>query len=200
MRQGGVRYDCALPVNRLSQATVGLLGFGRIASLVLTKLAVFGLRILVYDPFSPEEKIRGQGAIPVDFDTLCRESDMISVHCPLTEQTYHTLDRRAFSMMKPGAILVNTARGAIVDEAALIEALRMGILGGAGLDTYEQEPPEADNPLLGMENVLCSPHCAWYSEQAIETLQKKAADEVVAVLSGNRPQYQVNASWMVQPL
>jgi D-3-phosphoglycerate dehydrogenase len=200
MRRGGVRHDCALPVNRLSQATLGLLGFGRIASLVLAKLAVFGLRILVYDPFSPEEKIRRQGALPVDFDTLCRESDMISVHCPLTEQTYHKLDRRAFSMMKRGAILVNTARGAIVDEGALIEALRMGILGGAGLDTYEQEPPEAGNPLLEMENVLCSPHCAWYSEQAIETLQKKAADEVVAVLSGNRPQYQVNAACMARPL
>jgi D-3-phosphoglycerate dehydrogenase len=191
MRRGMVVHDCTLPVRRLSESTLGLLGFGRIASLVITKMAAFGPRILVCDPFAPEDCIRGQGAEPVDFDTLCRESHLISVHCPLTELTYHRFNREAFALMQPGAILVNTARGAIVEEAALIEALERGILAGAGLDTYEQEPPDLDNPLLRMENVLCSPHCAWYSEQAIEALQEKAAAEVAAVLAGGRPRYRI---------
>jgi D-3-phosphoglycerate dehydrogenase len=191
MRRGMVVHDCALRVRRLSESTLGLLGFGRIASLVITKMAAFGPRILVCDPFAPEDRIRSQGAEPAAFDALCRESDLISVHCPLTEQTYHRFNRAAFALMKPGTILVNTARGPIVEEAALVEALEAGVLAGAGLDTYELEPPAPDNPLLRMENVLCSPHCAWYSEQAIEVLQKKAAAEVAAVLTGRNPQYRI---------
>lgn len=176
-----------MPLYRLRDCTLGLVGFGRIPQLVAKKMAGFGLRILAYDPFVDEEKARAMGVRPVDLETILRESDFISVHVPLNEGTRHLIGRESFKKMKQTAFVVNTARGGVIDEKALVEALNAGEIAGAGVDVYEEEPVSPDNPLLHMDNVIATPHCAWYSETAITTLQRKVAEEVVNVLQGNEP-------------
>jgi len=144
--------------------TLGLVGFGLIAREVVAMLQGFRMRFLAHDPYAPEADLRAQGADPVALETLLRESDFVSLHCPLTPQTKGLLDARAFAAMKPGALLINTSRGGVVDEAALLEALQSGRLGGAALDVLEQEPPRGDHPLLRLEQVLFTPHIAAFSD------------------------------------
>lgn len=187
LEAGEWSYAPAVPLYRMDGATLGLVGFGRIPQLVAKKMVGFGLNIIANDPYISEEAAQAFGVTLVDFDTLCTQSDYISVHCPLTEQTTRLFNAEAFKKMKPTAFLINTARGGILDEQALIKALNSREIAGAGLDVFEQEPPNKDNPLLVMQNVVATPHTAWYSEQAIEALQKKVAEEVVNVLAGNRP-------------
>lgn len=150
-------------------------------------MKAFGLHVIVYDPYISEELCQQADVKKVDFDTLAKQSDYISIHCPLTDDTHHLFSKDVFVKMKKTAVLVNTARGAIVDEQALIEALNNKIISGAALDVFEEEPVSTDNRLLHMDNVIVTPHCAWYSEEAISTLQKKVAMEVVNVLQGNHP-------------
>lgn len=147
----------------------------------------FGMKILAFDPYVSAEEAEKRGAELVDFGTLCKKSDFISIHCPLTPSTTHIFNREAFRMMKKTAFLINTARGPVIDENALVEALETGEIAGAGLDVFESEPIGKTNKLLQMDQVIATPHCAWYSEEAISTLQRKVAEEVVNVLSGNRP-------------
>lgn len=192
LRGGEWGYDSIVPLYRFSEATVGLVGFGRIPQLVAKKLAGFGVRILAYDPYINSEAAEKLGVTPVDFDTLCRESDFISLHCPLTEDTKHLFDISAFEKMKNSAFIINTARGPVIKETDLITALKEGMIAGAGLDVFESEPIEKNNPLLGMDNVITTPHCAWYSLRAIDNVQRKAAEEVVNVLLGNEPWNCVN--------
>lgn len=186
-REGDWGYASTMPLYRLRDCTLGLVGFGRIPQLVAKKMAGFGLRILAYDPFVDEEKARAMGVRPADLETILRESDFISVHVPLNEGTRHLIGRESFEKMKKTAFVVNTARGGVIDEKALVEALNAGEIAGAGVDVYEEEPVSPDNPLLHMDNVIATPHCAWYSETAITTLQRKVAEEVVNVLKGNEP-------------
>ncbi|MBW1993788.1 MAG: dehydrogenase [Deltaproteobacteria bacterium] len=127
-----------------------------------------------------------------DLDTLFSSSDFISLHLPLTAETHHLVDKKRFQQMKPTAILINTARGALVDENALIEALGNGWIMGAGLDVFEQEPLSEDHPLKQMDNVVITSHVGWYSKDSVKELQTKAAQEVLRVLSGNRPTAWVN--------
>ena len=187
LREGGWGYGRAVPAYRVAGSTLGLVSLGRIPSLVARKMRGFGVRLLAYDPFVTPQYAAELGVELVDFDTLCRESDYISIHCPLTPQTRHLFNKESFRRMKNTAILVNTARGSVVCEKDLIWALEQGEIAGAGLDVYEQEPLALDSPLLGMEQVICTGHCAWYPEDAIATLQQKAAEEVVRVLAGNDP-------------
>ncbi|MDR1070962.1 MAG: C-terminal binding protein [Gracilibacteraceae bacterium] len=189
LRSGVWGYEAAAPVTRFEEATVGLLGLGRIARSVARKLSGFGVRLIAHDPFIQEN---AAGVELVSFATLCRESDYLSLHCPLTGETRHKLNREAFRLMKPSAVLINTARGGLVCQEDLIDALRRGALAGAGVDVYEKEPLERDSPLLQMENVIATPHFAWYSEQAITSLQRKAAEEAVRVLSGQAQRYPCN--------
>ena len=128
----------------------------------------------------------------MDLDTLLEESDYISIHCPLNDTTRHMFGDAQFGRMKPGAILVNTARGAVVDEQALIRALQEKKIAAAGLDVLEREPIAPQSPLLSMPNVIVTPHAAWYSEDATLTLQRMVGEEVVRVLSGNPPKNLVN--------
>ena len=146
-----------------------------------------GMKVIAYDPYINETAAQELNVTPVPLEQLLKDSDLISVHCPLTKDTYHLIGKEEMTLLKPNAILVNTARGGIIDEAALIEALQNGKISGAGVDVFENEPVTPEHPLLHMDNVIATPHSAWYSETAIHTLQRKVAEEVVNVLNGNPP-------------
>ena len=191
-RNGNWGYSEIVPVFRFSGSTIGLMGFGRIPQLVARKLSGFGVNVIAYDPFCSASTFREYGVESVDFNTLCEKSDFISIHCPLTAETQHVFNKDAFSKMKKTACIINTARGPVVDENALIEALENGYIAGAALDVYESEPLNKESKLFSFENVILTPHCAWYSEEAISTLQRKVAEEVVNVLKGNVPLNCVN--------
>lgn len=191
-RRGDWGYSSVVPLKRLSECTVGLIGFGRIPQMVAKKLQVFGIKVLAYDPYVSKEKAESLGVTLTDTETIYKTVDFLSVHCPLTEATLHMIGIEELRKMKPTAIVVNTARGGIIEESALIQALKQGIIAGAGVDVFEQEPVSEDHPLLKMENVIATPHSAWYSETAISSLQRKVAEEVVNILQGNKPFHCVN--------
>lgn len=170
----------ALPIHRTRGATLGLIGAGRIGLAFLEKARPLGFaRTLVYS-----RDVLPVGAEAADPERICREADVVSLHVPLTAQTRNLIDARRLAAMKPTAILINTARGGLVDEAALAEALRAGRLLGAGLDVFAEEPLPADSPLRQAPNCVLSDHSAWYSEEAVQDLQRKAAEEVRRALSG----------------
>lgn len=178
------------PIRSFRGRTLGIVGFGRIGRAFHRKASALGFaRTLVFDPYvkTPEPGIE-----LVSIDDLCREADAISLHVPLTEETRRLINADRFSLMKPGVILVNTARGGVVDEQALVEALRSGRIAGAGIDVFEEEPVPLDHPLLGFENVVVTDHTGWYSEESVTELQTKATQEVVRVFRGERPHSWVN--------
>lgn len=192
LKDGDWGYSSIVPLHRLDGSTLGLVGFGRIPQAVAKKMAGFGVRTIAYDPYCSAERMAEMGVDKVDIETLMRESDNISIHCPYTPDTHHMFDAAAFSIMKDSAFLINTARGPIIDELALTEALKTGLICGAGLDVFETEPITPDHPLLQLPNVIATPHCAWYSEEAISVLQRSVAEEVVRVLQGNPPLHPCN--------
>jgi len=181
-----------VPVHRLRGRTLGLVGFGKIPRALVPKAQAFGLKVMTYDPYVSHEVVTSLGVEQVDFDELLRRADYISIHAPLTPDTHQMFGTNAFRQVKPGAFLVNTARGPLVDEQALAEALDQGHLAGAALDVMSQEPPPADSPLLGRDNVILTPHIGFYSEESLVELQTKAAQEVARVLTGEPPRYPVN--------
>jgi D-3-phosphoglycerate dehydrogenase len=163
---------------------VGLGGIGRA---VARKVAGWGFRLLAADPFvDPAVAVR-VGAELVTFEELCRQSDYISLHCPLLPETRHLVGEHALALMKPGACLVNTARGPLLDTRAVVAALDEGRLSGLGLDVFEEEPLPADSPLCGDDRVVLTDHAAWYSEESQVELQRTAAEVVVRVCSGGLP-------------
>ena len=179
------------PMFRLQGRTLGLVGFGNIARQVAVRAASFGMRIVFADPFVKE----GQPDIPaakVELDDLLRESDFVSVHPPLTPQTRKMINDEALSKMKPTAFLVNCSRGPVVDTEALVRALDAKKIAGCALDTTDPEPLPDPHPLRGRDNVIITPHVAWYSEQALVGLQAGAPSEVRRVLSGEWPVNVVN--------
>ncbi len=188
------RWDArdAVPIRRLSGQVLGLVGFGKIARQVARKARALGLRVVAFDPYVEPAVIREEGVEPVDLRTLAERSDFISLHAPLTPQTQGLVDEAVLRWMKPTAYLINTARGRIVEERALVRALREGWIAGAALDVLPQEPPPPDHPLLHLENVILTPHVAFYSEESLQELQRKAAEEVARVLVGKPPRYPVN--------
>ena len=192
VQEGIFGYAKVVPIKRLSLCTLGLIGFGRIPQMVCKKAQAFGIRVLTYDPYVKPEVITNNNVESVEMDTLLRESDYISCHCPLTDQTFHSINAVAISKMKTGACVINTARGGIICEEAMVAALKTGKLAGAALDVFEKEPLPADSELRDLPNVITTGHCAWYTEEAITTLQRKAAEEVVRVLQGNTPLNLIN--------
>jgi D-3-phosphoglycerate dehydrogenase len=180
-----------VPIHRLRGSVLGLVGFGRIPQLVAPKAMSFGFKVVAYDPYVASEIFTRAGVESVDFARLLDVSDFISIHSPLLPETRNLFNADAFRRMKPTAYLVNTARGPIVDEAALAEALDAGQLAGAALDVMPQEPPSG-SPLLGRANVILTPHISFYSEESLVELQTKAAEEVLAVLTGKAPRNPVN--------
>ena len=174
----------AKPLLPLNQTTIGFIGFGRMGQTVLTRLKVFGCRFLVYDPFLNPDKAKTLGIEMTDLESLLKVADAITLHAPLTEQTRHLINTERLALMKSTAILVNTARGGLIDPRALSQALNTGQIRAAGLDVFEQEPLPADSVLRSAKHLLLTPHLAWYSETAIERLQCLAAEEVARALQG----------------
>lgn len=192
-RGGGWNVKLLRPLHRQRGRTLGLVGFGRIARALAQRATALGYEIIVSDPFLSDEAIRTGGARPVDLDTLFKESDVVSLHAPLTPNTRHMVNAERLATMRPGAVLVNTSRGGLVDYEAVVTALRCGTLGGAGLDVLEAEPPAAGSTPIGeVPNLVVTPHLAFYSEQALVELQRKAAEQIRAVLEGRTPDYPVN--------
>ncbi|MCC7359079.1 MAG: C-terminal binding protein [Anaerolineales bacterium] len=172
--------------------TLGLVGFGHISRLVAKKLSGFDVRTLVFDPFLAPEVISAAGAQPAALDDLLAQSDFVSLHCPLTPQTHHLIGERELQRMKPQAILINTARGPVVDEPALARALTEKWIAAAGLDVFEQEPPDPANPLFGMDNVVLTPHTAGESDEDRNLAYQLSVESVVAFAQGKFPRSYVN--------
>jgi D-3-phosphoglycerate dehydrogenase len=177
MHQGVWRViDAIRPVNRFRNQTLGLVGLGRMGKRVAEMAAPLGMRILGYDIQPPKDP----GPVRLaDFATVIRESDFLSLHCPLTKDTLHLINAEVLGKMKPGAFLINMARGGVVDTAALLEALARGQIAGAALDVFEQEPLPPDHPLTKMDNVILTPHLASYSLDAVLQLRKDTARNVL---------------------
>jgi D-3-phosphoglycerate dehydrogenase len=191
VKSGGWDYTSEGSVSRLSTKTVGVAGLGDIGQAVVTRLESFGVDIIGYDPYVSGEEMDQHGVEKVDFETLCENSDILTVHTPLTESTRNLIDASAFEMMGSETTLVNAARGGIIDQTALCEALEDGTVAYAGLDVLENEPP-VDDSIVAFDNVVVTPHAAWYSEDALTELQRKAAQNVADFLRGDTPEYVVN--------
>jgi len=173
-------------------ATLGLVGLGRIGSSVARRARGFAMRILYHDIARQEDLERELGLIYTDFETLLRESDFVSLHVPLTEDTYHLMSKDEFALMKPTAILINTSRGPVVDQRALYEALRSGEIAGAALDVTDPEPIAPDDPLLSLDNCLIVPHMASASVATRTKMATMAAENLIAGLRGEMPPHPVN--------
>jgi D-3-phosphoglycerate dehydrogenase len=180
------------PIIRLSDLTYGVLGHGRIGSVSARKARGLGMRVIACDPFIDPRLMSDAGVTPVDFDTLLRESDYLSLHVPLTDQTRNIINRESLAKIKPGAFLINTARGACVDIDALLEAVRSGRIIGAALDVLPTEPPAPDAPVMHEPRIWLTPHAGWYSEQSSDEVRVKGAQDVVRVLRGEPPRTPVN--------
>jgi D-3-phosphoglycerate dehydrogenase len=181
-----------LAMPRLTGQTLGLVSFGRIARAVARRGQAFGMDVIAHDPYVPDEALRQQGVEPVDFDGLFQRADVVSCHLPWSAETYHLIGDRQLRQMRPSAIFVNTGRGKVVDEAALIRALTEGRIAGAGLDVLEQEPPDPANPLLRMPNVTLSPHMASVSDVSSVARRQLLGRQVAATLRGEVPVGVVN--------
>lgn len=180
------------PSVRLAGKTVGFAGFGNIGRCVCTRTNACAMTPVVYDPFVRDEVLGEYGARRVTFDELLAESDFISLHMPLNKNTAHMFNAGAFEKMKESAILINTARGGLVDEAALIDALLSGKIAGAGLDVFEDESGGMDKRMLEASNVVLTPHVAWNTPEAAFALHKEVADNIIRFFGGERPQSIVN--------
>jgi len=180
-----------VPLRRLEGQVLGLVGFGNIPRALAPKAAAFGLKVITHDPFVSADVARALGVDNTSFEDLLDRSDFVSVHAPLLQATRGLMNADAFARMKKGAFLMNTARGPLVDETALVAALDSGHLAGAALDVVTVEPLAKDSPLLGRDNVILTPHTAFYSVEALEELQTKCASDVARVLSGEAPVYPV---------
>ena len=191
VQSGRWEMPAVAPLHRLEGQVLGLIGFGNIPRALAPKAKAFGLKVITHDPFVSKEVLAAAGVDGVSIDNLLARSDFISVHSPLTPATRGLVNAAAFAKMKQGALIVNTARGPLIDEPALIAALDSGHLGGAALDVVTTEPLAKDSPLIGRDNVILTPHTAFYSVEALVELQTKCASDVARVLSGEKPVYPV---------
>jgi D-3-phosphoglycerate dehydrogenase len=185
LRAGGWNgIGVSRPILPLNRTTIGFVGLGRIGQAVLERLRPFGCRFVASDPMLTPDKALQLGVETCTLEVLLTESDAISLHSPLMPSTQHLINAERLATMKSSAVIVNSARGGLIDTKALGEALSAGKLGGAALDVFETEPLELDSPLRELEQVLLTPHMSWYSEDAMERLQRLAAEEAVRALKG----------------
>lgn len=191
LRRGEWR-DLSRLGQELWHKTVGLVGLGTVGLKVVEKLVGFDVTLLAYDPYASDETLQRAGARRVTLPELMAESDVITVHAILSPETENLIGEAELRLCRPGAFVVNTARGAIIDEAALARALREGWIAGAALDVFTQEPPAADNPLLALPNVLATPHFASCTVDAYRKEAEMAIQEVIRVLTGERPLHVAN--------
>jgi D-3-phosphoglycerate dehydrogenase / 2-oxoglutarate reductase len=179
-------------VPRLQGRTLGLLSFGSIARNMAKRMQAFGLNVIAYDPYVEASVMEGLGVGSRSLEAMLSEADFVSAHAPHTKGTHHLMSDAQFALMKPTAIFVNTGRGRVVDEAALIKALQEKRIAAAGLDVLEDEPPDPNNPLLKMDNVIVTPHTAFYSDEAFIESRRRVGQEVASILTGTRPRNCVN--------
>jgi D-3-phosphoglycerate dehydrogenase len=189
---GGARNRTASrPIRRISTLTLGFVGFGNIARLVLDRARPFGFRFVAADPYVTADTASAVGVTLMSTEQVLAESDIVSLHVFLNAETRHLIDARRLALMKPGAFLINTSRGPVVDEQALVEALHAGRLAGAGLDVFEVEPVSANSPLLKMSNVILTSHIASYSEEGDVAHQARTLEIIMRVVNGELPERKV---------
>ncbi len=199
VRIGNWSYHDIYPVFRLTGKTLGIIGCGNIGLLVLKKMRSFGMNILVCDPYLSEEQLAELGVLHTPLDDILRQSDIISLHVPVTDETRGFIDYEKISMMKKSAILINTARGQVVKTADLIRALQEGLILGAGIDVHEGEPPPEKYGFLDMDNVICTPHFAWYSEEGALDIRHLIMDDFRTFLNGKPPRHVLNPEVLTSP-
>lgn len=180
--------------------TLGLIGAGNIGREIIRLAGPFGVEILAHDPYVDAGVIAAEGAQPADLETVLRRSDFVVVICLLTEETRHLIGAAELARMKPSAYLINVARGPIVEEAALISALREGRIAGAALDVFEQEPVDPNHPLLSMENVIVTPHALCWTDQCFSGIAESGFRSILAAFSGERPRGLVNPQVLANPI
>ena len=191
-RAGTWNPKAAPTMPRLRGQTVGIIGYGNSAQALVPKARGFGLNVIAYTPRLPADALGANGTATNDLGELLAQADYVTIHAPLTPETDKLIDVKALRQMKPNAFLINTSRGGLIDEDALVQALTEGWIAGAALDVLTQEPPPPDHPLLTMDNVLVTPHTAFYSEAAIAELAFKGAEHVAQVFRGEVPTNVVN--------
>jgi len=179
-------------IPRIQGRTLGLLAFGNIGRNMAKRMQAFGMNVIAYDPNVSADVMEKLGVGSRSLEDMLREADIVSAHAPHIKETHHMMSDAQFALMKPTAIFVNTGRGRVVDEPALIRALQEGKIAAAGLDVLEDEPPDPNNPLLKMDNVIVTPHSAFYSDEAFVESRRRVGQEVAAVLTGKRPRNCVN--------
>jgi D-3-phosphoglycerate dehydrogenase len=188
---GRWEMPAVVPIRRIRGSVLGLVGFGRIPQLMVPKAKGFGMRVISADPYLPKNVFEAAGVESVSLDELIRTADYVSIHSPLLPETRGMFNAEMFKKMKPNAYVINTARGPIIDEQALADALDAKLIAGAALDVMPTEPP-VKSPLFGRANVIITPHTSFYSEESLVDLQTKAAEEVARVLTGQAPRNPVN--------
>jgi D-3-phosphoglycerate dehydrogenase len=192
IRLGEWRVPNETAPGRLSHQVLGIVGLGNIGRLVARKALALGVTVRVYDPYLSPETASELGVESIALDDLLQTSDYISLHCPLNEGTYHLIGAPQLEMMKPSAYLINMARGSVVDQEALTHALQAGLIAGAGLDVFEEEPLPAGDPLTELDNVILTSHSSSWSEESGIQLRATTAKHVIMVLNGETPESVVN--------
>jgi D-3-phosphoglycerate dehydrogenase len=192
--EGRWEMPAVVPIARFRGRTLGLVGLGNIPRALVPKAQGFGIDVIASDPYCPDDVFKDLGVEKVEFDDLLARSDYVSVHAPLLPETENMFSTEAFGKMKSTALLINTARGPLVDIDALAKALDAGDIAGAALDVLPSEPPGDDNPVVGRDDVILTPHTGFYSEDALLDLQTTVAGDMAAVLSGGQAKYPVNAN------
>ncbi len=192
MRQGRWERDAGYANPHIHGRVLGLVGFGRIPRRVVQRLSGFELVVLAYDPYVPAETMAQHGARAASLDDLLTQADFVSVHTPLTEQTHHLINERTLRLMKRTAVLINTSRGPVVDEPALVKALSEGWIRGAGLDVFEREPIDPANPVLKLDNVVLSPHLASLTDEYMDSCWRYSYETVLDLADGYWPRSYVN--------
>jgi D-3-phosphoglycerate dehydrogenase len=186
-------YNIARPVYTFRGKVLGIIGLGKIGRTLVSKAKGFAMEVAAYDPYVDDDIFRLlEVKRRYELSELLEEADYISIHAPLTSETYHLIDESALALMKQSAVLINTSRGNIIDEKALYQALSNNGIASAGIDVMSKEPPQEGGELLSLENLIVTPHVAWYSEESLERVKVQGMDEVVGVLNGKRPRYIVN--------
>ena len=202
VRAGVWDRTAGFPGWHLQRQTLGLIGFGHIARLVTRKLSGYEMTVLAHDPYVSAELMADHGVQAASMDQVLSGSDFVSLHCPLLDETHSLIGERELRLMKPRSILINTSRGPVVDEAALYRALTEGWIAAAGLDVLVQEPPAADNPLFGLDNVVLTPHIAGYSDESLDNSWRFSVETVLDLAQGRWPRSYVNPGvkprWQLQ--
>lgn len=180
------------PIHHPRMQTLGIIGWGRIGRAVSAKAMALGFKVIANDPYVDPKQMLDAGVTPADKETVIRESDYVSLHTPLTEETHHMIDARLLALMRPSSYLINTARGLLIEEDALLEVVQNGKIAGAALDVLASEPPLPDHPFLHDDRFFITPHSAWCSEESDAAVWEWAAGDIAYALRGERPPHAVN--------